>query len=160
MDDFERTLSGRLTALARGHDLLLRSEWQSTSLANVLERSLFPFLTQGQATLDSGDVRLTPRAALAFNLILHELATNASKYGALSVPEGRLDVRCEKRAGDAKTAEFIWVERGGPPVNPPRRQGFGSKLIERCARYELTGEVQLAYEPAGFKCEIRFPLGG
>ena len=103
------------------------------------------------------DVRVIPRMAL-LTLALHELATNAAKYGALSVPTGRIAVLWQVRPGEPPHLIFRWQERGGPLVSPPTQKGFGSRLIERSLALELAGEVKITYDPAGVVCEVCAPL--
>jgi two-component sensor histidine kinase len=92
-------------------------------------------------------------------MAVHELATNASKYGSLSVSTGRVAIRWEVEGAERKQLSFSWQEAGGPPVLPPARKGFGTRLIERSLAEELTGEVRLAYEAAGLVCLVKAPLG-
>ena len=128
LEEFEETFSGRLTALVRAHDALFRNEWQPTTISALLHDALAPFLGERQVPLCIADIRLLPEQAFAFNLIIHELATNAAKYGALSVPEGRIQIDCRQSKEQTGIAIFRWTERGGPPAKPPRRRGFGSRL--------------------------------
>jgi PAS domain S-box-containing protein len=158
LDEFAESFSGRLNALVRAQDTLLRSQWQPTMISTLLRDALTPYLgeDQDQVPLDLADVRLLPEGALAFNLIIHELATNAAKYGALSVPEGRVQIVCRRSDEQRGIAIFRWTERGGPTVKPPRRRGFGSRLIEGFAKGDLKGDVKFVYAPEGFECVIRF----
>jgi two-component sensor histidine kinase len=104
-------------------------------------------------------MRLTPSAALALNLALHELVTNAAKYGALSAPTGRVEVDWSiERDASVPVLDLRWVERDGPPVAPPCRRGFGSRMIERGIALELDGEVRLDFQPEGVQCLIRLPM--
>jgi two-component sensor histidine kinase len=104
---------------------------------------------------------LSPKAALALSLALHELATNATKYGALSVPEGRVALTWSREALEgAETLALTWVEHDGPPVVPPARKGFGLRLLERGLRQELGGAVTVEFLPAGVRCSLRMPLAG
>jgi two-component sensor histidine kinase len=102
---------------------------------------------------------LRSRAAQTLNLVLHELTTNAAKYGALSVPSGRVTI-CSSIEGTAagQAVLLTWTESGGPVVAPPEHQGFGSVVIERGIAHDLRGSTSLAFDPAGLRCEIRFPL--
>jgi two-component sensor histidine kinase len=104
---------------------------------------------------------VAPRVALTLALGLHELTTNASKYGALSVPAGRIEVRwqVERPAGEAAMLWIEWRERGGPPVTVPKRQGFGTRFIEGSVASELQGKAKLDYDPAGLICTMQIPLG-
>jgi PAS domain S-box-containing protein len=158
LEEFAASFSGRLTALARAQDTLLRSQWQPTTMSTLLRDALQPYLGEGQAPLRIADIRLPPKQALAFTLIIHELATNAAKYGALSVPKGSVQIDCQRSHEHSGIAIFRWTERGGPPASPPRRRGFGSKLIEGSAKGELNGDVSFDYAPEGFECVIRFAI--
>jgi len=166
--DFAEAFEGRLLALSRAHDLLTRGAWQGASLAEVVRLTLAPHLlserAEGRVVISGPELRLAPGAAVSLNLVFHELATNAAKYGALSVPTGRVTVawRLEQPApADGRQLEIIdilWRERGGPLVEPPRRRGFGSRLIEQGAAHDLGGEVFLDFAPAGVEYRLRLPL--
>ena len=103
---------------------------------------------------------LKPNVALSLAMVLHELATNASKYGALSTPAGRIEVRWHRREGDGDGPRLAlqWTERGGPEVKEPPRPGFGLCFIERCVAYELCGTVEVSFAPTGATCTISLPL--
>ena len=118
-------LSGRIRALSATHDVLTRSEWADTPLRDIVLAELAPYLGEAdeRISIDGPEIRLTPGDALSFGLAVHELATNAAKYGALSAPEGR--VRIEWRMVTPERAEVRWREGDGPPVSPPVRRGFG-----------------------------------
>ncbi|GGC66852.1 sensor histidine kinase [Chelatococcus reniformis] len=156
-DAFER----RLIGLAKTHDLLTAESWNGASLASVLANELAPYqdVNSARVTLTGEPTRLNARATLTLGLCVHELATNAAKYGALSVPTGRVDVAWREVESDAGAMLVIdWHESGGPPVAQPTRQGFGSKLLERGLRRELAAEIALDYAAAGLRCTIRLPL--
>ena len=109
--------------------------------------------------IEGEPVALTAKQGLGLSLILHELGTNAAKYGALSRQEGRVHVSWRVEGGDrGRRVCLLWQERGGPPVEPPQEKGFGTRLIERASTYELEGEVELDYAPGGLRCEMVFPL--
>jgi PAS domain S-box-containing protein len=160
----------RLVALARSHDMLAQGGWEGALLSEAVERTLEPYAAQSggggrasQRILTSGPpVRLASSTVVTLNLGLHELATNAVKYGALSVPAGRVEVtwRLERAAqpGAPPVLEILWRERSGPPVRPPERRGFGSRLLERGLAREAGGEVALDFLPEGVECRIRLPL--
>jgi len=163
-DDFRRTFEARIVALSRTHDLLTRRSWQGADLADVVMQQLGPYgLHPPRLEVRGEAVALTPRAALTLSMVVHELATNAAKYGALSTPEGRVQVQwtVERRDVDAGQAAdrvtLTWQESGGPPVVPPERRGFGSRLIERSTS-ELDGEGQLVFDPAGVRYWVTIPL--
>lgn len=153
-----RAFEGRLQALATAHDLLTRSNWDSTSLAQLVNDTLKP-AGANRARVEAGGpaIRLSPHAALTIALALHELFTNTLKYGALSNEHGRvrLDWRHIESAGKLS---IEWREQGGPPVRPPMRRGFGSLLLERTLARDLDGRVTLAFEPSGVVCVIEMPI--
>ena len=155
---FDQAFSRRLQALSTAHSLIFQANWGETELRAVVEQALQPFRRAGGSslTLEGEDLMLSPKAALSLTLMLHELATNATKYGALSEGEGMVEVRWRLERSDA-TIHLSWTERGGPPVLPPTRKGFGHTLIERSIRYELDGSARLDFPPAGLQAEISFP---
>jgi two-component sensor histidine kinase len=151
----------RLLALARAHDVLTRESWEGADLREVVGRALEPYQIHGESRLAirGPHVRLTPRMSLALAMALHELATNAVKYGALANKTGTIDVSWSVQNGAAPPRLSLhWAEAGGPPVTAPRRRGFGSRLIERSLAQDLDGEVKIAFEPAGVVCSVDAPL--
>jgi PAS domain S-box-containing protein len=162
-EQFSQLFEGRIAALAGAHDLLTEASWEGASLADVIGRTLAPYALSAQdgaARIIFGGplVRLSPNAAVTLNMAFHELATNAAKYGALSTAEGRLEVCWTvDRTVDPPTVELFWSEHGGPPVEPPARRGFGTRLVEQGLARELDGEVELHYEPEGLQGKIRLP---
>ena len=163
---FRAAFGARLTALARSHDMLARGGWEGVSLRDVVERTMEPYAAatgRGEAervAVAGLPLLLAPPAALSLNVAFHELATNAAKYGALSVPGGRVEIRWAVDRADrgAPVLEIVWRERGGPPVRPPARRGFGSRLIERALAREFGAEVKLDFAPGGVECRIRLPF--
>jgi two-component sensor histidine kinase len=157
-----RDFEDRLMALAWTYDLLTRERWTGAPLGEIVQRTLAPHAEAGSARLavKGPNLWLNPNRALTIALAMHELATNAVKYGAFSNDVGRVVVRWRIHdAPDRRELELEWVERGGPPIDPkPRRRGFGSRLIERSLARELGGEVRLAFEPEGLRCRIVAPL--
>jgi PAS domain S-box-containing protein len=151
------TFEARLLALSNAHDLLTRENWDGAELSQVVVEALGPYRRE-QIAIEGPEVRLLPRVALALTLALHELATNAAKYGAFSVPSGRVAITWGVRPGDPPHLIFRWEEHGGPFVLPPQQKGFGSRLIERSLALELAGKVQLTYDPTGVVCEVDAPL--
>jgi PAS domain S-box-containing protein len=149
-----RALDSRILSLVPIHDLLTERNWVSADFLDVVTRGLRPFA--GTRVETSGpSVHLSPNHALTLSLALHELATNAAKYGALSTPEGRVSVRWE--AGDDKLCVH-WSESGGPVVVAPTRRGFGSRLIEVALVRSMGGSTQLVYDPSGVRCDISIAL--
>lgn len=151
----------RLLALAKAHELLTASRWAGTCLRDVVEMAIGPGLGHGleRFSVDGPPVRLCPRPSLALSMALHELYTNAVKYGALSAPEGRIQIHWRVRDGtDGRRLLLQWRESDGPPVVAPTRRGFGTRLVEHGLRHDLDGRVELAFERGGVTCNIDVPL--
>ncbi|MCU0893237.1 MAG: PAS domain-containing protein [Rhodospirillales bacterium] len=160
-EDARQAFSARIVSLARTHDLLARRSWQQAGLHDVVLQALAPFQGAPDPRFDveAGiDVLLKPKAALALSMALHELATNAVKYGALSNGRGRVGVAWEVARGSGERLRFSWRETGGPPVFKPSRRGFGSVMIERGLARELNAEVALDYAPDGLVFQMEMPL--
>jgi PAS domain S-box-containing protein len=155
--DFTTTLIGRLHSMARAHDLLARDKWWGARLHDVIRNEFHAYTgtDSDRLTIVGDDARLNSRAAQTLSLALHELTTNAAKYGALSVPEGRVKVAS---AIEGQELVLSWVEAGGPEVAPPEDRGFGTVVIERSIAHELGGRAELDYERGGLRCHIRIPL--
>jgi PAS domain S-box-containing protein len=159
---FTAALSARLAALARAHTLLTRELWQGAALGDVVAAALAPFGVDGRQhaiSIDGPAVVVRPDAAMTLSLVLHELATNALKHGALTAPLGQVTVAWSMaEAPDARRlVELLWGEQGGPAVTPPERQGFGARLIAASAD-QLGGEIDIRYDPAGLAARLLFPL--
>ena len=150
-------LIGRLNALAQAHSLLAEAAWEGAPLAEIIQRQFAGF--SRRFDLSGCDIVLNTPATQQFALAVHELATNAVKYGALSVPNGRVSIECEVgRLNGERTFTFLWKETGGPRVSVPKRKGFGSTILLDGAK-QLGGHVALNYQPEGLRYELRFPLG-
>lgn len=154
---FAESFQARLLALSHTHDLLTRSHWEGASLRAILEHETEAHGPH-RISLNGPPVALEPSPALSFGMIFHELATNAAKYGALSVPEGQVLVDWAVSDLKKPMLHLSWRERGGPPAAAPTRKGFGSRLIERNVRHDLSGAVELDYAVAGFSAEFSVPL--
>ncbi len=155
--DARNAFEGRLVALALAHNLLTQLNWEHAALAQIARVILN--VTEdgsGRIRVSGPPVLLPPKEALAVTMALHELSTNAMKYGALSNKDGQVDVEWSRIAGPR--LKLAWRESGGPRVSPPKRRGFGSRLLERSLASDLDGEVQLAFEPSGLICLIEAPL--
>lgn len=155
-------LDARLVALAAAHDVLTREGWSGANFDEVLAEVLAPHggVARGPFRLFGPPLRLAPRAAVALSMALHELATNALKYGALSVPCGTVEIRWQVDAGPAPSFRLVWTERNGPPVGEPARRGFGTKLLQRLLAQDLGGTPCLNFAPAGLVCSVDAPLAG
>lgn len=151
---------GRLQGLAKTNDLLTSASWKGALLRDVLRNELDPYQDplRQRIRLRGPEIELKPGAVLALGLAIHEMATNATKYGSLSVAEGRISVMWAITGGANPLLLVEWVESGGPPVKPPERQGFGTKLIQRGLAQQLGGEIKLDFAPAGVHCVITFPV--
>ena len=156
ISEAKEVLTGRLAALARTHAILASCEWVGAPLDQIVTQELEPF--KEQVTFSGCDLLINTPAAQNFALIVHELATNAAKYGALSTPEGRVSIEC-KREGTNGKGEFrlVWAETGGPPVAIPTRNGFGSAILFDGAK-QFGHNVEAKYLPKGFTYEICIPL--
>ena len=153
--DFQERFAARLLALAEAHDLLTARKWRDAELGELLRRTLAAFDPErDRVTIEGPPVRLSPNAAITVNLALHELATNAAKYGALSAETGRVEVRWSLGGG---VLDFVWRESGLDRIEPPARQGFGSRLLTAVAR-ELGAEVRPEHTPHGVGYHWRVPL--
>lgn len=158
--EFEAAFIGRLRALSEAHDVLFRSSWSDAGLDALLRAALSPFgrTDGGDVSFRGPPVAISPKAALTLSLVLHELAVNAAKYGAMSVPGGRVALEWRLDPAPVDTLTLDWTEQDGPPVAPPSRRGFGRAFIERSVAYEIDGEVRLCFAPEGLRCRISFPL--
>jgi len=154
---FNEAFSARLRALAHAHSLLTACSWQGVSLRELILTALEPFQSQENAIdIDGPQVVVKPEVAVTLSLVLHELATNAAKHGALSTPEGCLIIRWQLDPSQPDL-EFCWRETNGPPVVAPRKSGFGTRLIRSTAA-QLGGTVHLDYHREGVEVRIRFPV--
>jgi PAS domain S-box-containing protein len=160
VESFLSQFGARLQALAASHDLLVRESWYGASLDELVRSHLAMYLDRDkeQVSIDGPAVALKPESAQALGLALHELANNAAKFGALSVPSGRLSISWRRRAHDGEQAlELDWREQFGPRVKQRRKRGFGSMVIERNLTNALDAEVDLDFDPDGLRCHIVLP---
>jgi two-component sensor histidine kinase len=159
IDGFLSQFTARVQALARSHDILVQEGWHGAYLADLLRSQIGPYVDQDkpQASWEGPPVRLRPEAAQSLGLALHELASNAAKYGALSAPTGRVSVQWALLAESGGGVEIIWAEQGGPPVRVPQKHGFGSLVIERNLPRSLESEVDLQFRAEGARCRIKIP---
>lgn len=160
LDSFGRSFEGRLQSLAAAHELLAENVWSGVDLRQLLVEELKPYHEgKDPPGLSGGEVFLPSRAAVVLAMVFHELATNAAKYGALSVPGGSVKVGWRvTRASGAALLRLDWTERGGPKAQPPSREGFGLSFLKRSIAYELHGTTELAFKPDGLRCRIEVPM--
>ncbi|MGJ4892072.1 HWE histidine kinase domain-containing protein [Bradyrhizobium sp. HKCCYLRH3099] len=155
---FNKAFSGRIQAVSIAHDILTQTRWIGIGLNELLTTVLAPYgVGEGRIAGDGPPVLLEARLVLPLSMVLHELATNASKYGALSAPLGRVAISWRLCDGDRRL-ELVWLERGGPPIEGGGARGFGTTLIDRVVRFDLDGEAELNFEPQGIRCVLAFAL--
>ena len=154
----QQAIEGRLLALGRAHDLLLQARWAGADLRKIVQGATEPFDNPDAArfSIDGPDIQIASAAVIAIAMTLNELCTNTTKFGALSVPAGHVDVTWGVDA-PASRLHFSWKERNGPTVQAPTRQSFGTRLIETLGR-QLKGEIKLSYAPGGFVYVLNVPL--
>jgi PAS domain S-box-containing protein len=158
LDSFLEEFGARLQALSRSHDLLVQEEWHSAGLRDLVRSQLGHYIDRddSQISIEGPPIHLRPEAAQSLGLALHELAVNAAKYGALSTPQGRVDVIWEE--SEPKNGIVIrWLERGGPPVERPKKHGFGTMAIQRNLSRSLEADVDLNFAEDGVSCTITVP---
>lgn len=151
----------RLMTLSHAHNLLNLSSWSGAPLRDVLGQELAPYAATEPCrfSLEGEEVHVTPNSAVTLSMAFHELATNAAKYGAFSQPSGRLEVRWGSTITESERRFHLeWREFGGPPIQEPRRKGFGMSLLERGLAHQLGGKVQLHFPSAGMRCRMDLPL--
>lgn len=149
----------RIVALATASQAARESNWTSLSIAGVIETALAAHGNgQGKIEFSGPKLKVAPRQALSLTLAMNELATNAAKYGALSAPNGGVDISWSVSGGDRPEFVFRWREHGGPPVVQPVRQGFGTRLIKDFMANDFGGTVRLSYDPDGLTCELKSPV--
>jgi two-component sensor histidine kinase len=161
VEQFYRSFSARIASLARVQTLLTEDYWQLASLREMLEHELQPFLDEGhdRVLLSGPPVELSADLAIPVGMSLHELTTNAIRFGALSVPEGRVEVTWNLLEDAGRRRLYLeWIECGGPPVGEPQHKGFGTTLLERVLALQSNGDVRVAFDPAGVRFTLETPL--
>jgi PAS domain S-box-containing protein len=161
IEDARRSFGARIQALAQTHGRLADKNWSGVSLQTLFLDELAPYRREdsGNVKLDGSTVVLNPKCALTLGLAIHELATNAAKYGALSAKSGSVEVSWQIDPRD-RQLRICWIESGGPAVERPTRSGFGRLLLERALASDLKGSVDLDFVAEGLKCHIAIPLEG
>jgi two-component sensor histidine kinase len=153
----QQAIESRLLALGRAHDLLLQARWASASFAHIVQGATEPYDSKsaGKFLIKGPDFDISSGAVIALAMTLNELCTNTTKFGALSVPAGRIEIAWTI---ENERLRLTWTEKDGPPVHAPTRRSFGTRLIETLGK-QLNGEVHLAYAAAGFVYTLDVPLG-
>jgi two-component sensor histidine kinase len=158
VDDLKQLIEGRINALAKVHALFVESRWAGAELHGLVAQELLPYCdkTEARVRIDGPAVMLEPYSAQAIAITLHELATNAAKYGALSAAAGHVEIAWSRMA-DGRLG-LRWIESGGPPVTPPTHRGFGTSIMENIIAGQLKGEVRFDWRAQGLACEIALPI--
>ena len=154
----QNAIEGRLAGLGRAHDLLLQVHWANANLATTLRAATEPFDNQGagRISIEGQDLSISSAAVISLAMTLNELCTNTTKFGALSVPAGRVAISWTVDE-DAGSLKLKWMETGGPTVNAPTRRSFGTRMMESLGN-QLSGRVELSYHLSGFVYELVAPL--
>jgi PAS domain S-box-containing protein len=157
--DFITVLEGRLRSMASAHELLSAHQWQGVSLTELVRRELAPYSTLNNTEINGPDILLKPETAQALAMVLHELATNAAKHGALSTKEGLVSIRWDRRLNGQPRSGLVleWQEVGGPPIVAPGPSSYGMSTIRDLIPYELGGAVDLVLAPDGARCRLELP---
>ncbi len=159
LESFTRSIQERLHSMASAHGMLTESRWKGLDVKKMIEQQFAPFGGADRVKISGSKLMLRPKAALSVSLALHELTTNAAKYGALSIPEGRVEVSWAEQTREGKPwLALRWTEHGGPTVAPPVRSGFGRMLLERSLAYDVDGHVDLDFRPEGLACTALIPF--
>jgi len=158
LDHAQQAIEGRLLALGRAHDLLMQVSWANSSLAHTVRGATEPYDSKGSGrfTIEGPDIGITSGAVIALAMTFNELCTNTTKFGALSVPEGRVEISWTIDE-ETQRLRLIWKETGGPVVAEPTRRSFGTRMMGSLGQ-QLSGEVQLSYELTGFIYILDVPL--
>lgn len=158
IDDAAATISSRLAALGISHDLLIRESWTGAGCRTLIENAILAFQTGNieQFTITGDNIAVSSGPAVALSMVIHELCTNALKYGALSVPDGRVSI-VWSIDDVANRFKLEWRESGGPLVVAPLKKSFGSRFIEQALPGQLQGEARLIFEPTGLVCDVNIP---
>jgi two-component system CheB/CheR fusion protein len=161
LQSFSTDFLGRLRAMAATHELLSRQNWTGASLQELIATAIGSHLPSRspQIRLTGPDLTLSPNAAATLGMVFYELATNAIKYGSLSVGKGRVDISWVVDTGqEGAQVGLRWFESDGPIVSAPDNKGFGAGFVSRSVAYELQGEANMQFHETGFQCDLRFPL--
>jgi two-component sensor histidine kinase len=159
IQDFVASLEGRIRSMARTHELLSATQWQGISVLELVRRELAPYATRGNTDIIGSELVLRAEAGQALGMVLHELATNAAKYGALSTQNGRVSIAWQQLSNGHPRSQLVlqWREVGGPSVMAPKDSGFGMSTIRDLIPYEFGGRVDLAFAPSGVRCRLELP---
>jgi two-component sensor histidine kinase len=154
----QHAIESRLLALGRAHDLLLQARWSSASLAHIVRSAIEPYENQDAArfSISGPEIQVTSGSVIALAMMFNELCTNTTKFGALSVPAGRIEIAWTVDPNNQRL-HLTWTEKDGPPVQAPTRRSFGTRMVQTLGK-QLDGDARLAYEPTGFVYVLDVPL--
>src|SRR4029077_13003691 len=151
-------LDGRIQSMAAAHALLSTHRWRGMSMAELVGREFAAYAGNNNTKTDGPEVMLSAEAGQAMAMVIHELVTNAAKYGALSSQSGRVLVRWHRKLNGSAQLVLVWQETGGPPVEAPKKSGYGTGVVRDLIPYEFGGTVDLAFAPEGVRCLLQIPL--
>jgi two-component sensor histidine kinase len=159
--DFVAALDGRIRSMATTHELLSSHRWHGVSLMELVRRELAPYVARGNTEIEGPGILLKPEVGQAMAMVLHELATNAAKYGALATGDGRVSIRWDQQVNGQAPSPLVleWQEMGGPPVVACRKPSYGTNTITDLIPYEFGGVVELVMAPEGVRCRLELPAG-
>jgi PAS domain S-box-containing protein len=162
LENFADAFTGRIKALATAHDILTETRWIGIGLGELLAAVLAPYRSpqEGRVTISGPPILLPAHAVVPLSMVLHEMTTNAAKYGALSTRQGRIEITWQVTGGIEKSIELVWLERGGRKVKAAAPTGFGTKLIDHVISHDLDGNTKLDFDPDGVRWTIAFPVRG
>ena len=157
---FREALLDRVKSMMRSYELLSRASWRGVTVSDLIADQLKPYDANHTSRIEGPEIVLNADATQALSMVIHELTTNAVKYGALSVPEGHVSVSWRQETAQEVRGHLVlqWREQGGPAVEPPKREGYGTNLIRELMTYEFDGTVEQGYAPEGLMCQIVLPL--
>lgn len=160
LEEAAKTIADRIQALGTAQDLLIRERWTGAGCRTLIESAVRAFQSRSvdQFEITGENIAIASGPAMSLSMVIHELSTNATKYGALSVPAGRVSIQWMVLDDDPRRFVLRWIESGGPAVTEPARKSFGSRLIEQALPGQLKGEARMQFEPSGLICEVNIPL--
>ena len=158
MSHFVAALDGRIRSMATAHELLSTRQWQGMPMAELLRREFAAYASSNNTKIDGPEIMLSAEAGQAMAMVIHELVTNAAKYGALSTQSGHVSVRWYRKLNGSPQFVLVWQETGGPRVEAPRKSGYGTGVVRDLIPYEFGGTVDLSFAPEGVRCRLEIPF--
>ena len=158
MSHFVAALDGRIRSMATAHELLSTRQWRGMPMAELVRREFAAYASSNNTKIDGPEVMLSAEAGQAMAMVIHELVTNAAKYGALSTQSGHVSVRWYRKLNGSAQLVLVWQETGGPRVEAPRKSGYGTGVVRDLIPYEFGGTVDLSFAPEGVRCRLEIPF--